>query len=407
MSKVAVLIAHLGHYHAARMSAYANAFGPIHVISSTNTGPFKEFSADPTSRKFSHAYLYATSRELRDSISNGNLSRDLTAALDDIQPDVLVVSGWAAPESAIGIRWTRKRVCGCVIMSESQGDDAKRSAVREFVKSRVIRNADSALVGGRQHSCYMVDLGMPEERIFLGYDAVDNDYFAKSADTVKSNEARVRAEIGVTRKFVLASARFIPRKNLIRLISAYAATLRKLQHEYDLVILGDGPERGALQSLISRLELSERVHLPGFKSYSQLPHYYGLCAVFAHVSTVEQWGLVVNEAAASGAPLLISSTCGCSRELVSPGQNGFLVDPSSTEEIADRLGALLALGDSDRRRMGNRSTEIAERWGPDAFARGLGGAVEVAKRDCRAKTLNLADRIILNVLSRIKIETVV
>ena len=292
-------------------------------------------------------------------------------------------------------------------MSESQGDDAKRSAVREFVKSRVIRNADSALVGGRQHSRYMVDLGMPEERIFLGYDAVDNDYFAKSADTVKSNEARVRAEIGVTRKFVLASARFIPRKNLIRLISAYGATLRKFQHEYDLVILGDGPERGSLQSLILRLELGERIHLPGFKCYSELPHYYGLCAVFAHVSTVEQWGLVVNEAAASGAPLLISSACGCSRELVSPGQNGFLVDPSSTEEIADRLGAFLALGDSDRRRMGNRSAEIVRRWGPDAFARGLGAAVEAAKRNCRTKPLNLPDRIIFNVLSRIKIETVV
>ena len=407
MSTVAVLIAHLGHYHAARLTAYARNFGSIHVISLTNTGPFKEFSADPALYEFSHTTLYTTLQSYRRSISKGDLSRDLTAALDLLRPDVLVVSGWGSPESAVGIRWARDRMCGCVIMSESQGDDAKRAAVREFFKARVVKNVDSALVGGRQHLRYMVDLGMSQERIFLGYDVVDNDYFEKAAAAVRQNGARIRSEIGIARKFVLASARFVARKNLARLVSGYGETIRKLQHDYDLVILGDGPERGSLQSIISQLGLSDRIHLPGFKSYAELPYYYGLCSVFAHVSTVEQWGLVVNEAAASGAPLLVSSACGCSQELVSPGQNGFVVNPNSTEEIADRLVALLALEDNHRIRMGNRSADIVRSWGPFLFAQGLRAAVEAANNNFLGRRLSLGDRLLLYALSRIKIESVV
>ena len=187
-------------------------------------------------------------------------------------------------------------------------------------------------------------LGMPRERIFLGYDAVDNDYFTKGAATARiaEREARKRGELSEVRiryalpaRYFLASARLIEKKNLPRLIDAYARYRSLARNEpWDLVLLGDGPLRPALCSQLHALGLDASVHLPGFIQYEELPVYYGLAETFVHASTTEQWGLVVNEAMASGLPVLVSNRCGCASDLVKEGENGIIFDPYKTDVIA-------------------------------------------------------------------------
>src|SRR5207244_4064698 len=101
-------------------------------------------------------------------------------------------------------------------------------------------------------------------------------------------------------------------KNLPRLLEAFAG-YRRLAGDaaWELVLLGDGPLRPELVALLKDLELDGHVLLPGFKQYDELPAYYGLAGAFIHASTTEQWGLVVNEAMASGLPVLVSDRCGC------------------------------------------------------------------------------------------------
>ncbi len=73
--------------------------------------------------------------------------------------------------------------------------------------------------------------------------------------------------------------------------------------------------------------------LPGFKPYDELPVYYALANAFVHASTSEQWGLVVNEAIATGLPVIVSNRCGCAPELVNG--NGFTFDPTNEDELTD------------------------------------------------------------------------
>ena len=75
----------------------------------------------------------------------------------------------------------------------------------------------------------------------------------------------------------------------------------------------------------------------GFLQYQQLPRYYGLANAFIHPPKSEPWGLVVNEAAASSLPLLVSNTVGAGYELVRDGFNGFLFDPNSATDISEAL----------------------------------------------------------------------
>ena len=76
-----------------------------------------------------------------------------------------------------------------VVMSESSRQDEPRSQWKEDIKRRVVGLYSAALVGGQRHVEYLVELGTPRERIFTGYDVVDNAYFRGKTDEVRERRA--------------------------------------------------------------------------------------------------------------------------------------------------------------------------------------------------------------------------
>jgi glycosyltransferase involved in cell wall biosynthesis len=88
---------------------------------------------------------------------------------------------------------------------------------------------------------------------------------------------------------------------------------------------------------------------------------------------------VVNEAMASGLPVLVSERCGCAPDLVEHGLNGFTFDPCDVEELAGLMQRVAAMTDEQRHAMGHASRRIVADWGPERFADGLMQAVGVAR----------------------------
>ena len=284
-----------------------------------------------------------------------------------------------------------------VVMSESSRQDEPRSWWKEAIKRRIVGLYSAALVGGQRHVEYLVELGMPRERIFTGYDVVDNDYFARRTAKIRDSRFEIRKKYVLPENYFLASARFVEKKNLPKLIQAYAEYRQQsfvfakttadkeiaTNVPWDLVLLGDGPLRETLNSQLSTLNLNEHVHLPGFKPYDELPAYYALANAFVHASTTEQWGLVVNEAIASGLPVIVSDRCGCAPELING--NGFTFDPTNEHELSARLLEMASLSDDERKHLGENSYRIAANFAPERFGEGLERAASVAmefrKRD--------------------------
>jgi len=265
----------------------------------------------------------------------------------------------------------------------------------------------AALVGGERHVDYLVDLGMPRERIFRGYDVVGNAYFRQKAEEVRNQTSEIRQKYALPENYFLASARFIKKKNLPKLIEAYAEYRIRSESGsqksevidskalWELVLLGDGPLKTDLCRLISDLRLNEHVHLPGFKQYDELPIYYGLAKAFVHASITEQWGLVVNEAIASGLPVIVSNHCGCAPELVNG--NGFTFDPTHEHELTARLLEMASLSDKERKHLGDNSYRIAASFAPERFGEGLKEAVQVALSSPRKASLS--ETVLLKLLS--------
>jgi len=109
---------------------------------------------------------------------------------------------------------------------------------------------------------------------------------------------------------------------------------------------------------------------------------------------MEPWGLVVNEAAACGLPLLVSERAGCAETLVPdlPETTGRRFDPKDEDEIADALTWLARMPDPERRAIGARAREVASAWGPERFAAGTMEALRlaVAFERTRRRSRNLA-----------------
>ena len=159
------------------------------------------------------------------------------------------------------------------------------------------------------------------------------------------------------------------------------------------------PLRSDLCRLISDLRLDACVHLPGFKQYPELPAYYGLASAFIHASTTEQWGLVVNEAMASGLPVLVSNRCGCARDLVQEGVNGFTFDPYNVEQMAELMLKISTFQDVSLSAFGDASRAIIIKWGPERFASGLKSALECALK-VGTKRAGILNRMLLFALLR-------
>jgi glycosyltransferase involved in cell wall biosynthesis len=263
-------------------------------------------------------------------------------------------------------------------MSASSYHDARRHSLTEWIKRQIVPLFDAALVGGQLQKEYVAFLGLPRERIFAGYDVVDNAYFSQKSEIARQQEASLRQALQLPNPFFLASGRFVVKKNFTNLIEAYAR-YRHLSKgsPWDLVLLGDGPSRNEITATIHQFGMSGVVHMPGFIQYDSLPDYYGLASAFVHASTTEQWGLVVNEAMASGLPVLLSKACGCVPDLVEEGKNGFTFDPLDQGQLA-LLMLRMANGDANLEVMGNASREIILRWAPETFADNLWQAARLA-----------------------------
>jgi 1,2-diacylglycerol 3-alpha-glucosyltransferase len=300
------------------------------------------------------------------------------SVLDEEQPDVVAFNGWGFTEARAALGWCRRRDRVSVLMSESQERDAERRWYRELLKRGILTEVDAAFVGGERHAQYLVKLGFSRDRVALGYDVVDNDYFRRGADAARERAADLRATLQLPDRFLLASARFIPKKNLIRLLDAYAMYRRQIGSDaWDLVVLGDGPERAQIEQRRSALGLEPYVWLPGFRQYPDLPAFYGLASAFILPSTTEQWGLVVNEAMASGLPVLVSHACG-SAELVREGVSGFLFDPYSVADMAHAMALVTRAGERSAE-MGEAARARVALVAPEVFARGLANAIALGQ----------------------------
>jgi glycosyltransferase involved in cell wall biosynthesis len=240
--RIAILFHRLGPYHVARLHAAARVL-PMVAIESSGVDVTYAWDQVTGSGDFERVTLFEHADAQH--LPKAEVVRRVVLAFDTVAPTVVVIPGWADVVALAALRWCVAHQVPAVVMSETQAIDEPRVAWKEWIKRRIVGLASTALVGGRPHADYMQQLGMSGDRVFLGYDAVDNGYFAAEAARWRGR----RSEGGGQRTdqagfsstirdpqsaiphapYFLASNRFIEKKNLFRLLDAYAGYVNRDQ----------------------------------------------------------------------------------------------------------------------------------------------------------------------------------
>ena len=181
---------------------------------------------------------------------------------------------------------------------------------------------------------------------------------------------------------VVFAGRHIPEKRVPALVPAIAAARERLP-ELRGVILGDGPDRALVQRCVDELELSEVIEVPGFVATEVVQATIESALCLALPSRREGYGLVVVEAAACGTPsVVVGAPDNAAVELISEGENGFVVGSDSPEDLAAAIVAVHEAGPSLRESSSAWFQRHAERM---SLRRSLEIALGVYGRDPAAR----------------------
>ena len=175
-------------------------------------------------------------------------------------------------------------------------------------------------------------LGTPREKVTVVYHGVDEVFRPRSASEV--DEFRRRK--GLPEDFVLFVGTLEPRKNLVRLIEAFAQID---EGRYQLVLAGGkGWLYDDLFTRVEELGLGDAVLFPGYVPNEELPLWYNAASAFAYPSLYEGFGMPVTEAQACGTPVLTSNVSSLPE---AAGEAALLVDPYDVDALASGLKRML------------------------------------------------------------------
>lgn len=292
------------------------------------------------------------------------LTAKLWRTLRKLNPTTVLVPGYYTLPALAAALWAKLHGRQSVLMTESTAFDHPRTGWKETLKSRLVRTLfDWAITGGAPHRRYLEQLGFPMDHVVGCYDLVDNNFFETHA-----RELRIAPPPSgeLAHPYFLYVGRLSSEKNVDGLLQAWTE-YRRTGGSWRLVIVGSGPEESRLRRTAERSGFGADVYFAGHKSVRELPTYYAYARCFVLPSTREPWGLVVNEALASGLPVIVSSRCGCAEDLVETGANGFVFDPADIGQLATALQKIENLTPQEHESMCLRSLQIIQRFCPARF----------------------------------------
>lgn len=291
------------------------------------------------------AEVLSPDRSSADLLADRDLRVDapsLDAAVGRAGLHAMIIPGWHADYYRRASRVCRSLGIPAIYRGDSTLQTAPAGpawyAWRTRTRAR-LREYAAWLAVGRRSRDYLASFRVPEPLIFDSPHAVDNDAFAAGAAAAQAPQPRVAARralgLDPSAFVVLFAGKLSPAKRPLDVIRAAAAMDRS---RVQVLIAGDGALGPACRDEAQRLGVTAA--FAGFVNQRDLPRAYAAADCLAVPSTSETWGLVVNEALATGLPCVVSDRVGCAPDLVEDGVTGAVVPVGDRDRLAAALSAI-------------------------------------------------------------------
>ncbi len=300
--------------------------------------------------------------------------------------DALWVHGYASINSLQAILAASALGIPVLLRAESWLADRARSPWKLILNSAFFmllgRGISAVLPIGTVNAAYWTHyFGSSVPQFLMPY-AVNNEYFAGLAAAAVPRELELRAELGLSphRPVILFASKLQQRKHADHLLEAYSRFIgdRATQKRPYLVVVGDGEQRTQLEAQARQLGV-EDVRFAGFRNQSELPRFFQLADVFVLPSRHEPWGLIVNEAMASGCPVIVSTDVGCHADLITDGVEGCVFPVGDIGALTQALRRVFSTPETAAR-MGEAARRRIGRWTYEEDVQGLQRALAATTR---------------------------
>lgn len=217
------------------------------------------------------------------------------------------------------------------------------SQLRFFFLKWIYRKVDYVISPGTASDQYFLNSGIKEKQIFRAEHAVDNERFMHLSNIEEQLLLDLRYSLSIksNETVFLFAGKFIEIKNPFLLIDAFV----KLKEQNDnnrLLLVGNGLLENNIKSRINSLpqHIASSITILPFQDQNKIKLLYRLADVFVLPSISETWGLSVNEALASGTPVIVSNKCGCSIDLVRNDVNGLSFKSMDCDDLLQKMHLL-------------------------------------------------------------------
>jgi len=273
-----------------------------------------------------HKYPYTLLfDEVLEETSTLDRTKKLWKEIKRQKPDVLFMSYSDVAYYPIILRLKFSKI-KLVLGFDSNKYDKKRTFFKELTKKYMLKIPKLVFSYGTMQQEYLAQLGVDKSKMRIRVQGTDTNKLVQIHELHKAR----KSEWPYPKHTFLYAGRLSPEKNLKFLIEAFKEA--NLEN-WGLIIVGEGPQK---EQLLNSSMQSENIYVTGGKDWNELIKYYTFSSVFVLPSTSEPWGIVVNEAMWCKKPVLVSSHCGCSKDLVT-NANGKLFDPLDKKDLIEQI----------------------------------------------------------------------
>lgn len=294
--------------------------------------------------------------------------------------DAFIVNGWVAKSCLQALLASRLRGVPCLVRGEMNG--LRRRSWWKLLGHRLLLTQFRAVLAiGRHNRDYVLARGVMADRVFSTPYGVENERFPfveRGEQTLEERPFRF-----------LFCGKLEPKKRPCDLLSAAVQLAREASlPPFEVVVVGEGILRAELERDAEQCGLA--VDFRGFVNQGSLPSVYEECDCLVLPSdSGETWGLVVNEAMATGMPAIVSDAIGSANDLVRDDDTGWVFPMGDIERLALAMRAALCDLADVRARGVRGARRVRSLHGPEHVAAGV---VEALNAICLRSLEQVADR---------------
>jgi len=346
--KILVLYEELAWYFINCMNEVAAAY-PCEVlivsVSANKAAPFRFNYVHPAIRLLN-----------RDDLSQQELFDKVSA----FAPDRVFIGGWKHKPYLDLIKKIKPRVT-VIGFDNAWTGSLKQIVGALYFKMFIKPYVQHAFVPGKGQHAFASRLGFKEKYISEGAYCCDHALFSAYYE-----KSRLEKENNFPKRFLYAG-RYAKEKGVSELWHAFIDWQTENPNEWELWCLGKGAIEPALHPKIKHF---------GFMQPEELEEIIKNTGVFVLPSTFEPWGVVVQEFAAAGFPLICSDKVGAAGTFMVDGKNGFLIEAGNKAQLKEKMNKFSTLNKTELVAMARESVVIAATITPRIWAERLMNMLE-------------------------------